>query len=184
VDDPFYQPPMPRQSAVRPERACRALRLARGMIRNLLADVARGLLDLPGRRDHGRRDSGVIDPIGRDVLWRAKCNALHRALLDHDLSTPEARTILCRLSAARNHGCELARLERLTGLDAGVLDRVVPLLGLQNFISVRETSPEGCSDPSGTVLWVSATEHGLRYAAEILAALSSGQREPVPEETA
>jgi hypothetical protein len=67
---------------------------------------------------------------------------------------------------ARNHGCELAGLERLTGVDAGVLDRAVPLLGLQNFVRVSETSPRACSRP---VLWVFATEHGLRYAAEALA---------------
>jgi hypothetical protein len=101
------------------------------------------------------------------VLWRAKCNALHRALADHDLPTQQARTILCRLSTADGYGCELARLARLTGVDAGVLDRAVPLLGLQNFITVSETSPRGCSRP---VLWVFATEHGLRYAAEAFAA--------------
>lgn len=134
---------------------------------------------LLARRGGGRRGHGHP---GRDVLWRAKCNALHRALADHDLSTPQARAILCRLSATRGRGCELASLGSLTGIDAGVLDRAVPLLGLQNFISVRETRPEGCSGP--TVLWISATEHGLRYASEAFASFSGGPRDPAPEKTA
>ena len=54
-----------------------------------------------------------------------------------------------------------------SGRDSSVLDWIVPLLGLQNFIAVRETTPEGCSGP---VLWVTVTEHGLRYAAEAAAA--------------
>jgi hypothetical protein len=134
---------------------------------------------LLARRSDGRRDHGHH---GRDVLWRAKCNALHRALADHDLSTPQARAILCRLSATRDRGCELARLGSLTGIDAGVLDRAVPLLGLLNFISVRETRPEGCSGPA--VVWVSATEHGLRYASEVFASFSGGPRDSAPEENA
>jgi len=67
--------------------------------------------------------------------------------------------------------CVLGHRDRSTrkpsGRDSSVLDRTVPLLGLQNFIAVRETTPEGCSGP---VLWVTVTEHGLRYAAEAAAA--------------
>lgn len=172
--NPFYQPPIPRTAAVGPARMAGTPRFAGRMIHRVVR-LARALC-LPGRRDCRRQD----DP-GRDVLWRAKCNALHRALADHDLTTPQARAILCRLSAAHDHGCELARLAPLTGVDAGVLDRAVPLLGLQNFIAVRELRPEG---PSGPILWVSATEHGRRYEAEAFAALSSGARENISEERA
>ena len=162
---PFYQPSVPRPTAVRPDRVGSVPRFTRPVIHRL-ARFARALRPrgLP-RRDCGRLDLDGREPRGRDVLWRAKCNALHRALADHDLTTHQARTILCRLSSARGHGCELALLGRLTGFDAAVLDRAVPLLGLQNFIAVRETAPRACSAP---VLWVSATEHGLRYAAEAL----------------
>lgn len=111
----------------------------------------------------GRRGRDGDDPPVRDVLWRAKCNALHRALADHGLSALQVSVILCRLSGARGHGCELTRLGLLTGIDPGVLDRAVPLLGLQNFITVSESSPRGGAGP---VLWVFVTEHGFRYAAE------------------
>ena len=104
------------------------------------------------------------------MLWRAKCSALHRALVDHGLSAVQVSVILCRLSGARGHGCEFARLGLLTGVDAGVLDRAVPLLGLQNFVTVSEASPRGSAGP---VLWVFATEHGLRYAAEASAKASA-----------
>lgn len=174
MEHPFYQPPMPRPPADGPAPAHRSSRFLRRVIRAVLCP--RYLL---ARRGGGRRGHGHP---GRDVLWRAKCNALHRALADHDLSTHQARAILCRLSATRGRGCELARLGSLTGIDAGVLDRAVPLLGLQNFISVRETRPEGCSGPA--VLWISATEHGLRYASEVFASFSGGPRDPAPEETA
>ena len=163
--DRFHQPPVPRPTAARPERAGSVPLSVRRLIHRLSC-VLRPPTGLPGLLGNG------LDPAGQglrghDVLWRAKCNALHRALADHDLTPHQARAILCRLSAARNHGCELAGLERLTGVDAGVLDRAVPLLGLQTFVTVSETSPRGCTRP---VLWVFVTEHGLRYAAEAFAA--------------
>jgi len=140
-------------------------------VRRLIHRLSRALRpppSLPNCRDRGGLGLDERGPRGHDVLWSAKCNALHWALADHDLTTHQARAILCRLSTADGYGCELARL---TGVDADVLDRAVPLLGLQNFITVSETSPRGRSRP---VLGVFATEHGLRYAAEASAALVPG----------
>ena len=168
--DRFHQPSLLRPTAARPDRAGSVPLSVRRLIYRLSCAL-RPPTGLPGRRDRGGVEPAGQGPRGHDVLWRAKCNALHRALADHDLTPHQARAILCRLSAARNHGCELAGLEGLTGVDAGVLDRAVPLLGLQNFVTVSETSPRGCSRP---LLWVSATEHGLRYAAEAFAALVPG----------
>lgn len=163
-----------------PDHVGRAVGFARQVIHRLIrfARVLR-LPGIVGRRDCGRRAAGGQESC--DVLWRAKCSALHRALADHDLTTHHARAILCCLSSVRGHGCELARLAYLTGLDASVLDQAVPLLGLQNFITVSETSPSGCSGP---VLWDSASEHGLRYASEASLAQAPDAPEPAPEERA
>lgn len=107
----------------------------------------------------------------RDVLWRAKCNAFRRALLDHHLTEAEACRILVSLLTRKprgcnprsGRGCELARLSSLSGLSPRVLDQAIPLMGLQGFITVEQRSVGG---DLGTVLWVSATEHGARYAGE------------------
>ncbi len=150
--NPFYQPPICRPTAGR--CAC--------AIRRVLNST---LASAPAACDPREPDRRRLpqDVPGRDVLWRAKRNALHRALAGHDLTVHQARVILCRLSATRDCGCELACLGWLSGFEDAVLDRAVPLLGLQNFITIREQDARGYSAP---VLWISITEHGLRYAAE------------------
>ncbi len=126
------------------------------MIRRVLRATVAGLL-------RGRpRSRDAAGPASRDVLWRAKRNAFRRALLDHGVSESDAREILRPLVGSQAGGCELARLGQLTGLDAQVLDRVVPLMGLQNLITIEERTG-GTSRP---VLWIIVTEHGSRYARE------------------
>ena len=168
----------------------RASGLKRGFMSRLLSAVSQAYYDArscgadvltSGRRRRGRnpcRESNGHQE--RDVLWRAKCNAFRRALLDHGLTEAQACQVLVCLSTpegrgpgrgrnrgsgrGRDRGCELASLGSLTSLSTDVLDRVVPLMGLQSFITVEER--DVCGRPGATTLFVRATEHGLRYVGE------------------
>ena len=106
---------------------------------------------------------------GRDILWRAKRNAFRRALSQHGVTEAEACKILGLLVASPAGGCELVRLGSLTGLKAPVLDRALPLMGLQNMVTLEER-------PVGTerrlVVWVAATDHGRRYVREAASVLA------------
>ena len=99
----------------------------------------------------------------RDVLWQAKCNALRRALEHHRLTQLDARRVLSLLAGRGERGCELDRLQPLTGLSAGDLERVVLLMGLHNLIEVQKRTSHYRSAP---VLWACITGLGRRYASE------------------
>lgn len=101
------------------------------------------------------------------MLWRAKRNAFRRALLNHGVTEHQAREILRFLASREAGGCELVLIGRLTGLGAQVLDRMVPLMGLHNLITIEERSRCGGLRP---ILWVSPTGHGLLYAGGVAAA--------------
>lgn len=109
---------------------------------------------------------------GRDVLWQARCNAFRRALSDYELTEDQACRILDSLIGGGpgrrelgdyDRGCELSRLGSLSGIGPNDIERAVPLMGLQGFIAVEQRSISGHPVP---ILWVSATEHGIRYTGE------------------
>lgn len=155
-----------------PQVASKDFRLRRRLLRRVLS-VAKtfGARLAPGCIRGGASETGR----SRDVLWQAKRNAFRRALSDHNLNEAQACRILASLlirtprcgarGYARSYapGCELARLDSLSGLNASVLEQAVPLMGLQGFITVEQRNVAG---RTSTILWVSATDHGIRYAAE------------------
>lgn len=124
------------------------------MLTRLLSALRSRALPCAGSLRHPSRTD-------RDVLWRAKRNAFVRALAAHRLTEAEARRILAPLARDRR-GAELETLASASNLPAAVLDRAIPLMGLQNFIRVEKKRRVA----SKAVLWVTATEHGVRYAGE------------------
>jgi hypothetical protein len=170
VAKPFYQRPY---SAA--PHACATLESGRGRVcgqvpgsrrEALLRVISAATACLHFNRGRGGASAGAAEC---DVLWRAKRNAFRRALLDHGLTEVQVHVILGHLGAG---GCQLALLGRLTGLGPRVLDRAVPLMGLQNFVTVQERYARGRSGP---VLWVVPTEDGLRYAREASAGAPAAQ---------
>lgn len=122
----------------------------------------------------GARPASSASFTTNDILWQAKTNALRRALTDHNLTQPDTLRLLAAL-ATNTRGYELASLPRITGLAEAVLERAVPLLGLQNFIRVElRVERRPCLRRPPAVMWVSPTEHGLRYVAEAFSHCPSG----------
>jgi len=94
------------------------------------------------------------------------------------VSEAEACAILEALIASGQGGCELVRLvrlARLTGLEDAVLDRALPLMGLQNIVAIEER-PTGLRRTP--VVWVVATDGGCRFVRESASALFSALRAP------
>lgn len=158
--DQLYQPghrasPPPRTGGSRGPG--KISKLARRLIRRVTLAVRTRL------RSGYPRPYPVTGHEDRDVLWQAKCNALRRALEHHRLTQLDARRVLSLLAAFGERGCELDRLEPLTGLFAEDLERAVLLLGLHNLIEVQKRTSYAHSE---FVLWACATGHGRRYASE------------------
>ena len=138
------------------------------MIRRAFSEVARLSRALSSGLSRGRLRSHTAYSVGHDILWRAKRNAFRRALSQHGVTEAEACKILGLLVASPAGGCELALLGGLTGVEAPVIDRALPLMGLQNMVTIEER-------PVGTerrpAVWVAATDHGRRYVREAASAL-------------
>jgi hypothetical protein len=170
VAHPFYQRPLParrvgkrRDSAVHPSHYRGTSSRKPRVIRRTFSGVARLSRAFSSGLSRGRWRPHTGGSAGRDILWRAKCNAFRLALSQHGVTEAEACKILGLLVTSPAGGCELALLANLTGLKAPVLDRALPLIGLQNMVTIEER-------PVGTerrpVVWVAATDHGRRYARE------------------
>jgi len=123
----------------------------------------------------GRLRSHTAYSVGHDILWRAKRNAFRLGLSQHGVTEAEACKILGLLVASPAGGCELALLGRLTGLKAPVLERALPLMGLQSMVSIEDRSLGTERRP---VVWVAATDQGRRYAREAAPVLVAALEAP------
>jgi hypothetical protein len=114
---------------------------------------------------------------GRDILWKAKRNAFRRALSQHGITEAETCAVLRPLVASGRGGCELVRLAHLASLEVANLDRVLPLMGLQNMVAIEERTTGVRRRP---VVWVAATDGGRRFFREAYCALFTASQGPEP----